>query len=1339
MDPLVMRRGTRVAERFEIENEVHRGSADVVYRALDHGGSQGPVALRVLWSAPRALEGEQFLNEIRGLAEIGHPGIEVPVAHGRTPEGLPFIATAWIEGVSLRERLLQGRLRVGESLTLLTATATALGAAHRRGVAHGDLKPGRLLLRAGRPDDVVITGFGISDRNLAWASATGLQHVVDALRYVAPEQARGLVQRSAGADVFSLGCILLTCLTGVSPFDGPDAAAVLGQILFEGLPPVGRRWPELPQALVQLVEAMLEPEPERRPGDGDAVAKALGRLGLPREQLERVIGSAAPATLALTERQLVCLVLGRPIAEAGDAERPSGAAAGGAALAAELEHFKTSFGAQVEWLADGSLVARLQQTEQTATDLAAQAARLALLWRKRMPGWALALALGMDSGHSLAAETLDRASKLLARPAAAEASSSLEDPRGAAEPSVGPWLDEIAARLLELHFDVRRTDDGRALLTGRRSGHDEVRPLLGTVTPCLGRERELGLLMSWIDHSIEEPVAQMLLVTAPSGTGKSRLRQELVQRLRQRVREGRGHEVAIWIGRGDPIRTGTAYSLLGQALGELCGIHGHGDAQVERARLRERVSRHLGHPGSTGPAPGVAAPPIDSAGQVVEFLGELCGLPFPDEGSPRLRAARQDPRLMSHQVSAAFVAFLAAECARQPVLLVLEDLHWSDVATVRLVEVALAALAEQPLVVLALARPEAKDMFPWLWTLRRVQELRLQGLSKKASRELALRVLSPRVSDPASETNSEAATEAIIDKIVTQAGGNALFLEELIRVAAEGRAQGREGDQPETVLAMLQARLARLDPAARRFLRTASLFGDSFWPAGVHALLGEEQQDERSERTIMLLLDQEVLALRGESRDAESRQLAFRHSLLRDAAYGLMAEEDRRRGHRLAAAWLEQSGERDPMVLAEHYRRGGELERAAIHLARAAHQALAASDLPGALQRAAQGVACGARGELLGTLRSIEAWAQIWQGNFQPAYEGMLAASELLPAGSAGWMSIQGMALMLSGFQGQHERLREHLQLLDRADPLPGAESAFMEPAMMALTFSSMQGLRALSARFLERLHRVRARLGPEDSRAQGMLEYGVAWHALLGGDLWTHWSAVQTAEASCARAEDRRYLYGARGHIGVGYLMFGDLERGRILCRESIDLMVQHGEPVGRWVMQSLYILGLAYARRPEHTDEVRKLNDELQSGLPAHTFWTGMAQASAALAEAMAGDFRAGEAAARRALEILATTAGGLPMACAFLGQCLLAQGRLDEAAAAVEQGLAQLRAQGGEGLYDTELHEVAAEIWRALGQEEAAARAAAEAERQRGERAARIPDPETRRHFLARSSRA
>ena len=121
-----------------------------------------------------------------------------------------------------------------------------------------------------------------------------------------------------------------------------------------------------------------------------------------------------------------------------------------------------------------------------------------------------------------------------------------------------------------------------------------------------------------------------------------------------------------------------------------------------------------------------------------------------------------------------------------------------------------------------------------------------------------------------------------------------------------------------------------------------------------------------------------------------------------------MTEEDQRRGHRLAAAWLERSGERDPMVLAEHYRRGGELERAAIYLARAAHQALAASDLPGAMQRAAQGMACGAQGELLGTLRSIEAWAQIWLGDFQPAYEGMLAASELLPAGSAGWISIQG-------------------------------------------------------------------------------------------------------------------------------------------------------------------------------------------------------------------------------------------------------------------------------------------------------------------------------------------
>src|SRR5262249_20615763 len=152
-----------------------------------------------------------------------------------------------------------------------------------------------------------------------------------------------------------------------------------------------------------------------------------------------------------------------------------------------------------------------------------------------------------------------------------------------------------------------------------------------------------------------------------------------------------------------------------------------------------------------------------------------------------------------------------------PVLLVLEDLHWGDLSTMRFVDEALRELGESRWMVLALARPEVHDLFPKLWADRPMQEIRLAGLSRRAGERLVRQVLGERA-DPGT-----------IERLVQKADGNAFYLEELIRAVAEGK-----GDRlPETVLAMVEARLSRLEEQARRVLRAASVFGEVCWEGGV--------------------------------------------------------------------------------------------------------------------------------------------------------------------------------------------------------------------------------------------------------------------------------------------------------------------------------------------------------------------------------------------------------------------------------------------------------------------------------------------------------------------------
>ncbi|HEX2569483.1 MAG TPA: AAA family ATPase [Polyangia bacterium] len=1291
--------GALVAERFEIEEEVGRGAAEVSYRGRDRQRDQ-PILLRLLLvsSSGGAREAEDFIRGAEHLARLRHPGLESYVAHGRAAEDLLFLATEWVAGEPLAARQRKRPLRVGESLGVVRAAAAALGAAHAQGVSHGGLWPGALLLPEGSMGgpDVIVTGLGRTGHNLAWTTATGSGHLVEGMHYVAPEQVRGLVRQSPAVDVFALGCMLFECLTGATPFAGRHAATVLAQILFQEAPPLRQLRPELPESLAQLVGRMLSKSPTERPADGQAVAAALDAIVLGPAQLGLVPG-AAPVLPSEGEQQLVCLVLARPLAP------PAEAAPTESALGSREQEQVASLGGHMDRLADGSLLVVVPQTGHTATDLAAQAARVALLLRAGLPGWEVALVTGRGMGvkEPLVAEALRRAFELLER----------RDLHREEEPQPGPWLDELTARLLDprFHVQTRHPEEGQRLLVGERSEQDEVRSLLGTVTPCLGRERELELLLTALVQSVEEPMAQALLVLAPSGTGKSRLRQEFVRRAARRLEE-RGHKMAVWIGRGDPMRAGTAYGLLAHAVRERCGIPVQGETSLARAQLAERVSRHL---------------PAEHAPLVVEFLGELCGLPADGEASPRMRAARQDPQLMSEQVKAAFVSFLRAECAQQPVLLVLEDLHWSDAATVRLVETALRELEEEPLVVLALARPEVKERFPRLWASRRVQELRLQGLGKKASHELIALVLGAR------------ATPELNERIVTQAGGNALFLEELIRAAADDHGQGPEARMPETVLAMLQARLGRLSPMARRLLRAGSLFGDSFWGGGVYALLGGERHAQEIERALEALLSGEVLVVRSEDHAKRERLFAFRHSLLRDAAYSLMTEEDRRLGHRLVAAYLERSGERDPVVLGEHYRLGGKLSRAALYFAHAARQALEGSDLEGTLERIARGVACGARGELLATLRTIEAQALLWQGQFQRSSELVQGAIGFLPEGSEAWLWAQGVVAGLAGFQGQNLATSEHLARLARVEIQPGAEGAFMEPAMMAAVFASTLGRREMATHFLERMQEVCDRLGPAEARAHGLLKIGALWHGLLiDGDVYRYCQEARAANEDLAEVGDRRFRYAAQTHYGVGLLLIGEVEPGRALCQGTIEVLLRKGEPVGRLATRSLYTFALAETGGPEHAAEVRSQAEEVMRNPPHLKFWLGLVHAAQATIRLDDGDLEAAEQAARQAIAVFQAAPAAYPMGYALLGRILLGQGRLAEAAAAVEQGFTQLAAQGGEGLFDTKLHLAAAEIWRALGQGAAAEEALATAARKLAARAHRFPDEEARRRFLERS---
>src|SRR6185503_7204908 len=334
-------------------------------------------------------------------------------------------------------------------------------------------------------------------------------------------------------------------------------------------------------------------------------------------------------------------------------------------------------------------------------------------------------------------------------------------------------------------------------------------------------------LLATFEECVAEPMAHVVLVTAAAGIGKSRVRYELVQRLAQT-----GRPFELWIGRGDPMSAGTPFAMLAQAVRRAAGVVDDEPASVRYRKLRARVLRNV--------------KPAD-AGHVTEFLAELLGAAQPFEDSVQMRAARQDPQLMGDQMLRACQTFLAAECDAYPVVLVLEDLQWSDRATVQFVVAIVRQLAERPLFVLGLGRPEVDVVFPRLWADRRVERVQLRELTRRASEKLVRETLGDV--DP-----------ELVARVVDRAAGNAFYLEELIRSVAEGH-----GDRlPETVVAMVQTRIEALELEARHVLRAASIFGQVFWRGGVDALL--DGGTTRVEDWLDELVRRELISVRNDSR-----------------------------------------------------------------------------------------------------------------------------------------------------------------------------------------------------------------------------------------------------------------------------------------------------------------------------------------------------------------------------------------------------------------------------------------------------------------------------------------
>ena len=296
---------------YRIEKVVGRGGMGVVYLAEDRRLKRR-VALKLL--SPRLAEDERFrarlLAESELAASLDHPNI-VPIYEAGEADGRIFISMRFVEGEDMKILLERGPLAPAQALSLVSQIASALDAAHARGLVHGDVKPSNILIapEAGHEgaDHVYLADFGLTKRIAEPDAPVEQAQRVGTVDYMAPEQIRG-ESVDGRADVYSLGCLLFECLTGAPPFQGRPDVAVLFAHLEEEPPKVTARRPELAEAVDPVIDRALAKSPDDRYGTCRELVEAARKgLGLASSERSRWPFAIAGVGVALLGAALLAL------------------------------------------------------------------------------------------------------------------------------------------------------------------------------------------------------------------------------------------------------------------------------------------------------------------------------------------------------------------------------------------------------------------------------------------------------------------------------------------------------------------------------------------------------------------------------------------------------------------------------------------------------------------------------------------------------------------------------------------------------------------------------------------------------------------------------------------------------------------------------------------------------------------------------------------------------------------------------------------------------------------------------------------------------------------------
>ncbi len=511
---------------------------------------------------------------------------------------------------------------------------------------------------------------------------------------------------------------------------------------------------------------------------------------------------------------------------------------------------------------------------QAHEDDAQRAMRAALAMRDAVDDLELEARIGIEAGEVV----VDGSDSTFATGEAVNLAARLQEAARPGEILVGPTAYRLAAGNLVVEdagpLELKGIDGPLRVWRVVDMLDGPGRPL-GPRAPLVGRESELELLENPFSRSLRDRRAHLFTIYGEAGVGKSRLTREFLDGVER---------ASVLIGRALPYGEGVTYWPLGEMVKAAAGISDDDPLEEAFEKLRECCAEEA----------------------VADVLGLAAGLMEALEGE---RSAQE-------------IAWAAREVMQgiadvQPLILLFEDIHWAEPPLLDLIE-HVADWIRAPVLILCLARPELLEARPgWGGGRVRSTAIELEPLSEDESAELVEQLLS-QLAGVAGERPTSLPQEAI-----DRAEGNPLFVEETIRMLVEsGSGNGSTDRVPDTLQALIAARIDHLDPSAKTLLQRGSVVGRVFWRGALEHLSPDV---EAHEELLEDLLQREFLLREPRSSISGETAYRFKHALIREVAYTGMAKLSRAQYHARFAEWLaERTGEELVEIRAYHLDRSVE-------------------------------------------------------------------------------------------------------------------------------------------------------------------------------------------------------------------------------------------------------------------------------------------------------------------------------------------------------------------------------------------------------------------------------